>query len=284
MDSALRLKILTIVESLHGEEFQEFGELLLTKRYGLSFQVVRSHRDQGCDGILNDSTVIAMYGPENNRLSIDTFRRKVGSDHAKYLLNWAAMYSDFMFFYNSEFTAQMIQIMDSISPRIHKIDINKIIELIDELSYPEMFEIVTYLRIPEDFFSFDIFSTVVSDLSSASRDRIRIERARPTYIIEKIKLNYDDEDIQSAKEEYEFNLSNIGMLEQVLKTYDSDVISALKSKIIRSYGELTGTFKERLSSLTERLCERRPLDDMYKFYTRVVLLYMFEICLIGRRN
>ena len=75
----------------------------------------------------------------------------------------------------------------------------------------------------------------------------------------------------------------MGKLKEILKTYSDDDIAALKNKIITQYGKLAGDFKERFNNLAEMLSGRHNNDQQYVYYIRVVLLYMFEICLIGKR-
>jgi hypothetical protein len=75
----------------------------------------------------------------------------------------------------------------------------------------------------------------------------------------------------------------MGKLKDTLKSYDDEEMAALKNKVITEYGKLSGDFKTRLNNLTELLSGNNGNDQQYKYYVRVVLLYMFEICLIGQR-
>ena len=61
-------------------------------------------------------------------------------------------------------------------------------------------------------------------------------------------------------------------------------MAALKNKVITEYGKLSGDFKTRLNNLTAALSGNHKNDQQYKYYVRVVLIYMFEICLIGKRS
>lgn len=97
-------------------------------------------------------------------------------------------------------------------------------------------------------------------------------------------MNYDEEDVQGAITEYEESIPFRNRLKVVLKSYSDLEISKLKLHIIRHYNMLSGDFKTRLNHLTDILSERNKNDADYKNYVRVILIYCFEICLIGKKT
>lgn len=110
-----------------------------------------------------------------------------------------------------------------------------------------------------------------------------ISYQKPTYIEDKIKLNFNVDDVENAKIEYLTSLGSMGKLKDILKSYDDEELAALKNIIITEDGKFLGNFKTRLNYLTDSLAGNHKSDQLYKYYVRVVLLYMFEICLIGKR-
>ena len=106
----------------------------------------------------------------------------------------------------------------------------------------------------------------------------------PPYIYDKVKLNYAEEDVQGALTEYEVTIPFRNRLKSVLHSYSDLEISNLKLHILRHYNMLGGDFKTRLNHLTDILSERNNSDAEYKNYVRVILIYCFEICLIGKKT
>lgn len=98
MDVVLKEHLKAHISRLSGENFQNFTDFLFTKKYGSSFRVLRHHRDMGCDGIINNKTVIAVYGPENGRNTLSSFKIKFSTDLQKYRENWSKVYPEFYSF------------------------------------------------------------------------------------------------------------------------------------------------------------------------------------------
>lgn len=46
----------------------------------------------------------------------------------------------------------------------------------------------------------------------------------------------------------------------------------------------SGLFLERLANLTEILSMTKPDDDYYHYHIRIIVMYFFEQCLIGKRT
>ena len=73
-------------------------------------------------------------------------------------------------------------------------------------------------------------------------------------------------------------------LKDVLKLYQDFEIDSLKTKVSSTYNKLAGDFKTRLNNLVDLLSERNKNDDYYVMFLRIVLIYFFEICLIGKKT
>jgi hypothetical protein len=244
---------------------------------------VKQKRDKGCDGIVGNRKVIAAYAPERSNLK--DFKKKSSDDFDKYKKNWSITHSEWEYVYNGEFTAQMIQHVDSLKPDSCKVDINRLLDIIEELPHFKRRELAIELSIDEQFIVNDALKNVIEDLFKLSEQYIEGFKPyqSPPYIEDKIRLNYSEGEIEDALKEYECVVNYFGELRDILRAYQDFEVGALKTKIFESYNKFTGSFKERLKALTEQLSERNKNDDYYVFFVRVVLIYFFEICLIGKR-
>jgi hypothetical protein len=82
MNKVTLKNIKTAVQSLSGNEFQNFIDCFYLIIYRSGFQPVKQKRDKGCDGIINNEIVIAVYAPEN--YDTRAFERKYRDDFDKY--------------------------------------------------------------------------------------------------------------------------------------------------------------------------------------------------------
>jgi len=79
MESILEYQIRTAIEKLKNENFQSFIEYLFLMTHSDKFICVKPKHDDGCDGIINNEKIIAIYAPENHDLRL--FKSKVNSDY-----------------------------------------------------------------------------------------------------------------------------------------------------------------------------------------------------------
>jgi hypothetical protein len=278
------------IEKQKFNDFQNFINNLMLEKCGNdfvsvknSFVCVRQKKDKGCDGIHNNETILAVYAPEKDP-DIGKFKRKVEEDYEKYVTNWEMNYPSFCFVYNGEYTSEMLLFIDKLNRNIIKCDINKILKLIKSMSWVNIRNVSNYLNIDERFFKYDILKTIVEDMMGNIHENRDPKNEKPSYIEDKIKLNYDEDDIEGALNQYSECYNHLEMLKIVLKPYKDSEISSLKSKIMTEYDKFSGNFKTRLNYLTELFAERNKDDDVYRYYVRVVLIYAFEICIIGRKT
>jgi hypothetical protein len=179
----------------------------------------------------------------------------------------------------------MVQCIADLGSNVDKWDISHVMDIIRGLNWAKKRELATYLGVDERYFINDVLKNVVEDMTRNSGQSLApVEQKRPVYIEEKIELNFSKEDVQSVLTEYEETLPYLTELKNVLKSYTDEEIASLKSKVIANYNKLSGDFKTRLNNLNEDLSERNKNDDVYKYYVRVVLIYFFEACLIGKKT
>lgn len=283
MDSILRTLFRTAIEGKKDTAFQDIVDSIYAKRLGPGFTSVKQKRDKGCDGIVENRKVIAAYAPEKPNLK--DFKKKTNEDFDKYKKNWSSTYSEWEYVYNGEYTAQMVQHLDSLKQDCCKVDINRLLDLIDELPHFRRRDLAIELSINEQFIINDALKNVIDDLFKLSEQCIEGSKPYqpPPYIEDKIRLNYDKNDVEDALREYESVVKYFGELRDILRAYQDFEVGALKTKLIESYSRLTGSFKERFKDLAEQFSERNKNDDYYVFFVRVALMYFFESCIIGKR-
>jgi len=282
MDAIFEYQIRAAIEKLKENNFQEFLVELLVKRHGNGFTAVKQKRDQGCDGIIDGKTVVAAYAPP--KAGLNEFKKKAKDDHDKYNKNWSGKYPRWCFVYNGELTAEMVKCIDDLKADAEKWDIRQIMEIVRGLSWSKKRALAAYLGIDEKYFINDVLRDVIDDMLKTTSEHAETgPQEKPIYIEEKIELNFDKADVDGALREYEEILPFLTELKGVLKAYSDAEVGALKNKIVAEFNKLSGNFKMKLNNLTDGLSERNKKDDLYRFYVRVVLTYIFEICLIGQK-
>jgi hypothetical protein len=282
VDLQFKHQIRVAIDRRKENQFQRFVDELFIKKYSRSFIPVKQKHDKGCDGILNNNEILAAYAPANHTLK--KFKKKIGEDHDSYVKNWKITHPKWCVVYNGEFTAEMIKFIDSLESDAGKIDIGQIVSMVERMNWANIRDLAEYLGIPDEYYINDIMQNVISDLLKNSKKSAKaITQEKPIYIEDKIELNYDSNDIENAKNEYSVFLPTLGKLKGVLKTYDDEEINALKVRVISEFGKLGGKFKVRLENLADNFAGKCKNDQQYLFYVKVILLYMFEICLIGKK-
>lgn len=280
IDSTLEHQIRLNIEMLKKNYFQDFIDRLLFLVYGQNYLPTRQYRDKGCDGVIENRTILAVYAPEDENL--DKFKSKIKKDFDLYTKHWKKQYSEMLFIYNGEFTGERIVYCDSLDKTIKKWGIKNVLQLLSSLSYSKLREIIEYLNIDEQYFIFDVLKKAIEDLMRYNIVTSQVNTGTtPPNIVDKIKVNYNQACIDAAIKEYENIIPYLAVLKDVLKTYEDSEISTLKDKVLTIFGNLSGNYKTRLENSITLLAGDNSKDEVYKFYIKVVLTYFFEICLIG---
>jgi hypothetical protein len=283
-----RLK--NVIQSKHDNDFQNFinrlmlekhSEDLITVRNG--FVCIRQKRDKGNDGILDNETILAVYAPES-KPSLKTFKKKIKEDYLKYANNWKEEYPRFCFVYNREYTAGMIQIVNEIDMNIDKWDIEIILKIIKNMYWTNIKNISRYLGLDEEYLKYDILKNVVEDMMDDVHTSNNPDNKPPIYIEEKVKLNYDIEDVEDALDQYYLCAENFSTLRNILSNYNDSENAALKMRVMRQFAKYSGNFKTKFNYLIEYFVGKNKDDDDYTFNVVVVLTYYFEICTIGKKT
>jgi len=277
------------IKSLSGFGFQEFVVKLFLLKHGADdFIPLREHKDEGCDGIIkSQGRVIACYGPDN--YNEKSFYKKAKADFDAYKKNWEQQYPNWAFIVNHELSPEQIKTFERLKPGTQLIGIQQILSIIEnELNSGKRRKLAKYLNISSDYLVKDFLKEILDDLlqSPSTKDELRQLYNKPIYIEEKIKLNFDKKDVQTALEEYKIVAEYFSDIENLISSYDDDDIDKIKHKFIYDYSQKEGSFKKRLDLLTKFYLEKYSSadDDECRFYIRALLLYIFEQCLIGDKT
>lgn len=287
MEKVLHDAIKQRIRSLTELSFHYFIDELYLKYYGNEFVPIKQKRDKGCDGILHGDTSLAIYSPEEYKLK--AFKKKVEEDFNNYEKNLSDKYPKWQVVFNGQWTTEMVNFVKALKSDSQIVGSKHILEMIKDLKWSKLKEIADYLNIDKEFFIYDILAKVIEDLlgDQNTGEDISIAVKKATYIEKKIKLNYSKKDIETALEEYEDCVVIFPRIQGIIKGYNEPDKGALKRKIKDEYDRqypVYKDFKKTLNYLTGIYSARYDNDDIYKFYVRVVLIYFFEQCLIGKKT
>lgn len=286
MNDPLRTLFIRQIESLTGFDFQRFIKELFFLYYGIEgFQSLRETKDKGCDGIiLSSRTVIACYGPE--AYDKNQFLKKADEDFKDYMDHWSEQYPNWRVIINHVPSPDQIQKVDTLKPGslVHGLD--HLIRMIEKMEGVKRRKTGSYLKIDSSFFTKDYIKEIIDDLIQDNPISLTLIQYKGVVEIrEKIELNYDQSDVDSALEEYGLVITRFKDIDNIIKGYEDGEKDRLKHRIISDYKGRSGTFKQRLDNLTNIYLEKYgPDDDDYRFNIRALLFYVFEQCLIGRKT
>jgi hypothetical protein len=300
MDKALKANIKELIKSKRGFEFEAFINEMHLIQYGVDgYQPTRERGDDGADGIiLNSRTIIAAYGPDTYKES--SFLKKINDDFEDYMRKWATDNPNWNMYYNNSLAPEQIRISDNLielakqkSLTIDKViikGIDQIMHLIEsEFTNKQQRQLATLLCVPKELMIFDHIRSIIDDLiNGVGIDVENVKYKIAIDVLEKINLNYSESDAKIAEEEYA-DLNADGTLKKIwniIATYEPEQINSLKLLIKREFNKLNGTFKEKLNSLTEKYIDKYTSgqDDDFEYYTRALLVYCFEQCMIGEKT
>jgi len=293
MDNTLTQLVDTQISKLHGIAFQEFIDSLYLLIHGDNFTPIKQKHDKGCDGIIDNHTIIACYAPE--RVEFEDFKKKIASnkkgkegDFIKYQANWAATHPNFTIIINGEWLGNMKQLVISLKHDTKCIGRKNLIEKIDALTWTKQKKIFDILRIDETYIRISHIEEVVKDLKKTldTTDNISgkdIIKGLSTPLKDKIHLNYLQNELEDAMVTFENYLQYADKITKILGDFEE--LPALKLKVQREYIVLDKSlsFKQRLTFLIEQNAQKRKDDATYCYYLELIFLYIFEQCLIGEK-
>ncbi|MDD3876728.1 MAG: hypothetical protein PHT69_08910 [Bacteroidales bacterium] len=284
MNNPLQNKFKIQVEALSGFDFQDFiVELFLLKYGSTGFTVLRKKKDKGCDGIIvSAKQVIACYGPADNDQK--KFDKKAEEDFEDFKNNWQSKFPNWMFVVNHEVNPAQVIKIETLKKGTPLVGIKGILSIIEELDSFQKRKMAKYLHIDSEFLAKDFLKEILDDLlKNSSSVEPRKEYNKPIYITDKVKLNFAEEEVQVALDEYDIVAEYFSDIQDLINGYEDDDIDKIKHRVVFDYSQTNGSFKERLNSLSNLYLGKysNDGDDEYRFYVRALLIYIFEQCLIG---
>lgn len=281
LDSLLKKIMKDSILKLRDNAFQVFCEELLIKFYKNDFLVIKDKKDLGCDGIIKNNQIVAMYAPDKENLK--SFEKKVTEDYQKYETNWIKKYPSWVFIYNGTITAERKNIIDKYYTKNAPLGIENLMEFIDSLRYSDVMCLTDRLNIDKIYITYNVIRKIIDDLSK-SNELIKQQIKAPTYIAKKIEINFNSSERQEITEEYARVLPDITRLTEILKEYNSEKISSLINRVKMTYSNQKGTFNNKLNQLCNNLSNDEKGDDIYAYYIRVIVIYLFERCILGKKS
>jgi len=281
MDYLLKDLVKNNIFKLKMNNFQNFINELYLRLYGDEFLPSKIGADDGCDGILKKEIIFAIYGPDEKK-TLAELKGKIKSDYKKYNEKWKDKYPKWLFIYNGEFSAKVYPVFDELGNGVDKIDINHLIEKIDSLNWGIKRDIlINILKIPEEYITKNIFQEIIEDLLKNNQSG-KTPKTNPPNLIEKIRLNFSKEDEDSMIKMYNESYPEVAEFGNLLNQRENEEIIALKNKVLEGYMRLSGDFKSRFNNLIKDIAEKNKNEEVYLNSVRIGLLYLFEICLIGK--
>lgn len=271
------------IRGLSGRRFEELVEKILKKKYGENFTPMNDNHDGGSDGIINNNEIVAVYSPKK-RHDLDNFRSKVDDDFSDYQDNWQDDYPEWTFIYGGEFTYKRIIHLDQTRRDCGRKGLMDIIDLVLEFNWPKRRKIAEHLDMNPESFEYNAFKEVIDDILSSDTDfGMESERDKPPGVEEKIKQNF--ENTEARIRGFENIAQDLGDLRGLLRSsYNEQEIRVIKNKIINKFEDFEGSFDSNFENTIDHFASRRPEDDIYGYYVRVIVYYCFERCLIGAKE
>ncbi len=284
----LIIQFITKVKSATGKDFQN----LITELFELYYEpndfiAIRDTKDDGCDGIIKSKNkIIACYGPES--YYFPDFKKKANSDFKKYEQYWKEKYSNWEMVVNHDLSPDEIHHIDSLGNNVSIIGLKQIKTIIEHsLTSGKRRALAKKLNIDNDFMAKDYIKELLDDLLiSDTETNTNMDYKEPIYIEDKIRLNYDENDIEEAKEDYYLSLNDFPKIRDILSTYEETSIASIKIRIRTDFSLLpNASFKTRINLLAKQYHERiSSLDDDCLRLSKSLILYCFEQCIIGKRT
>lgn len=290
MTNALKAIFEANIIRLQGFDFEEFiKEIMLIKHSVSGFLPTRPQKDKGCDGIIVASgTVVACYGP--GAYDIKEFDKKAKDDYGQYVKHWKANYSEWQFVFNGKLGPNAINTITSLHKGAIPWGVDSIMSIINDFNGTQKRRVGELLGIDKKLLGQDYLEEVLENLLNKTvtdpNDIFNFKKTNLIAVEDKIKLNYEQDDIDIALQEFEDMIEEIFETGRLFKQFNDDEQSRIKSRIINDYKNANGSFKQRLKIITDNYLNQYSAinDDLYRHNVTTVLLYLFEQCLIGRKN
>jgi hypothetical protein len=229
--------------------------------------------------------VIACYAPESYSLS--DFKKKIKGDYDSYHKNWENTHTEWRVIFNGAFLSNMIQYVEMLKINTQKIGIDHILDLIEQQNWTKKNKIFEYLGIGPEYIKADIIEEAIEDIIKHSENTVSLKIENPILPTTKIELNYSVDEIEDAENDLESFYQNASYISNVLADFNEQYPILLdKVKTDFSKYEKSLSFKVRFELIVKDYAEKakKQDDDFYVYYVKMLMLYCFEQCVIGKKK
>ena len=271
-------------------EFNKLIDNIFHIVYGEKYKSIKQKRDLGSDGIIEPERVsVACYAPES--YNAKKFKKKVKEDYEKFRNNYAKLGYLFRFITNIKLLGSNITYFKELCPDGDIWGLEEIISFIKRQS-PKIRRhiLVDVFGIPREFITYDIIEEIIYEieLNETFDNNTAITYSYPTGLLEKIEVNFESENFKKYLKrlteepypEYGFYLA------EIFKRMDPKEIDTLKTKVLSKTATFSlkkRSFEEVFLALIDDFSSKYPKDDEYKKHVTMLLIYIFEQCIIGKR-
>jgi len=273
-------------------EFNKLIDNIFHIVYGENYKSIKQKRDLGSDGIIEPEKVsIACYAPES--YDAKKFKKKIREDYEKFRENYAKLGYLFRFITNIKLLGSIITYFKELCPDGDIWGLEEIISFIKKQP-PKIrrYVLIDVFNIPEEFIRYDIIEEIIYEIDKLNEtldNTTVIAYSPPTGLLKKIEINFKNGNfreylirlIEESYPEYGF------FLNEIFKSMEPEEISTLKTKVLNRTATLyleKESFEEVFSALIDDFSSKYPDDDEYRKHVIMLLIYIFEQCIIGRRT
>ena len=273
------------IKTTYGEEFNRLIDRVFRIVYGTAYRTIKQKRDLGCDGIIEtEKTVIACYAPEKPDKS--KFENKLSEDYQKFEKNWASLGYNLRFMTNQLLLASQVNSLKRLCNNCHIWGNGELTEFI-RLQPPAVRRrlFLEVFDIPEELIVYDIVEEIIHEASKLETFvDITLDYSLPQNLDKKVERNFRklrDLILRHYRDIY----PGYGYIyHKVFGSLDDTQINTLKIKVIGTYETIKlrhDNFDDAFLELVSELSKKYPNDDEYRIYAKMLVLYIFEQCLIG---
>jgi len=283
MNSFQKNSFINQIQCLKDNEFQEFIDKLFVICYATDFIPIKQKRDKGCDGILNRDTILCVYSPE--KYDKKRFEKKIGEDYKLYETNFKDSYPKWEVIYNGIFTTDNIEFILGLNNGTILVSRDHIVDIIQKQNSYKRLEIAKLLDIPDELVYYDTINEIVCDIIQIQevQNIEDITYEPPVYISDKIRLNFSQEESSKILDEYANYLTYFSLIKKVISEYRETDQLAFKNRINSEFRKFDGDFSTKMNNLIEVFSKNKN-NDLYRLFVRVLVIYIFEQCLIGEKT
>ncbi len=292
MNNTLKAVIDAKIIGKFGTDFQHLFQFVLKQKYGNLIQTLADSSDLGADCILkrNDGSVekiYAVYAPESTKYNLSLFKTKFTDDYNTFKKKWGSHEIQWVPVCNRKITGEAFQFLTNLAHPREIYDIKKIKDLIFEtFDYSQIIKLTKYLDIDSKFVDYNVLDIIISDIISF---KINISNDDfnqiPPKLMDKIKENFE-ETYWEAKTKYfkQEYFNSIYIFKDYFEKLNSNDQRVLKSKFQSTYEKYikNPNFDTLIRNILNLLGQSHLNDDYYMYWLKIIIHYMFEICIIGR--